>query len=130
MMSSIPAPVAITQARSTAQKLTLFARDIKISHTLFALPFALLSAFVAAGGVPKIGVLGLILACMVTARTVAMAANRLIDAKLDALNPRTARRAIPTGKLSRMFYLGALAICCAGFILSCGGFYYYYKNPW
>src|SRR5207248_6415529 len=78
----------------------------------------------------KIGVLGLILACMVTARTVAMAANRLLDAKLDAINPRTARRAIPAGILSRGFYVAALVVCAAAFIASCGGFYYFYKNPW
>src|SRR5438045_627357 len=78
-------------------RLKLFAGDIKIHHTVFALPFALLSTFLAAGGMPKAAVLLLILICMVTARTVAMAVNRLLDAKLDAQNPRTARRAIPSG---------------------------------
>ena len=58
------------------------AGDIKIAHTIFALPFALLSTFLAANGMPPVGKLLLILICMVTARTVAMAVNRLLDARL------------------------------------------------
>src|SRR5436305_9750023 len=80
-------------------QLRTFAADIKVSHTIFALPFAILSTFLAANGWPAAGQLLLILICMVTARTVAMASNRLLDARLDALNPRTARRAIPSGAL-------------------------------
>jgi len=111
-------------------KLSLFARDIKISHTVFALPFALLSTFLAAGGMPARGKLLLILVCMVTARTVAMAANRLLDARLDALNPRTAGRAIPSGKLSTRFYAAALAACGLAFLAATGGFQLAYHNPW
>src|SRR5579862_7463312 len=81
-------------------RLSIFAGDIKIAHTVFALPFALLSTFLAVRGWPKLGQLALILVCMVTARTLAMAVNRLLDARLDAENPRTARRAIPAGALS------------------------------
>src|SRR5579862_5875487 len=85
------------------RKLAVFAGDIKIAHTVFALPFALLSTFLAAhdlpGKLPRPGQLLLILICMFTARTIAMAANRLMDARLDAINPRTARRAIPSGAL-------------------------------
>src|SRR5438046_8639397 len=84
-------------------RLVTFARDIKISHTIFAMPFALLSAFLAARGMPLVGQLALIVLCMVTARTVAMSANRLLDAELDARNPRTAGRALPSRKLSRGF---------------------------
>jgi 4-hydroxybenzoate polyprenyltransferase len=76
------------------------------------------------------GKLGLILVCMVTARTVAMAANRLLDARLDAMNPRTLRRAIPSGALSRAFVLMALLLCAGGFVAACGGFYFLYANPW
>src|SRR5688572_31153913 len=101
----VAAPVGDRPTRLTG-KLALFARDIKISHTVFALPFALLSTFLAAGGWPGSGKLLLILLCMVTARTVAMAANRLLDAALDAKNPRTARRAVPSGALSPAFVLG------------------------
>jgi 4-hydroxybenzoate polyprenyltransferase len=111
-------------------KLSLFARDIKISHTVFALPFALLSTFLAAGGMPAAGKLLLILVCMVTARTVAMAANRLLDARLDALNPRTAGRAIPSGKLSSGFYAAALAACGLTFLGATAGFWLAYHNPW
>ena len=111
-------------------KVGAFARDIKISHTVFALPFALLSTFIAAGGWPPLGKLALILLCMVTARSLAMAANRLLDAQLDALNPRTARRAIPSGTLSRAFYLAIALSCAVAFIASTAGFYWIYHNPW
>jgi len=84
-----------------ATRFSAFAADIKISHTLFAMPWALFATFLAAGSWPKIGQIALIIACMVTARTVAMAANRLLDAKLDALNPRTARRAIRAARCRR-----------------------------
>jgi 4-hydroxybenzoate polyprenyltransferase len=119
-----PAPVAGIRAQFVE-----FARDIKISHTVFAMPFALLSTFLAAGGWPHLGQMVLIMLCMVTARTVAMAANRLIDAELDARNPRTQRRAIPSGKLSRGFFIGAVAVCALGFTASAAGFLYY-GNPW
>jgi 4-hydroxybenzoate polyprenyltransferase len=108
----------------------LFAQDIKISHTVFALPFALLSTFLAAGGSPRIGQLGLILLCMVTARTVAMVANRLLDAKLDEQNPRTARRAIPSGAISRQFYVSILVGCAAAFVAATAGFWVFYGNIW
>jgi 4-hydroxybenzoate polyprenyltransferase len=117
-------------APSLAAKLNDFARDIKISHTVFALPFALLSTFLAAGGMPRAGVLLLILVCMVTARTVAMAANRLLDAALDARNPRTAGRAIPSGRLSRTFYGAVLAACVVAFLAATAGFWLAYRNPW
>lgn len=124
------APAAGPRAPGVHQKLAAFARDIKISHTLFALPFAILSTFLAAGGMPRGGQLILILICMVTARTLAMASNRLLDAKLDAKNPRTARRAIPGGALARSFFLAAIAICAAAFIAATWGFLLLYQNPW
>ena len=111
-----------------AAKLEQFARDIKISHTVFALPFALLSTFLAAGGLPKLGVLLLILVCMVTARTVAMASNRLLDAAMDARNPRTAARAIPSGRLSKGFYAAVTAACGFAFFAACAAFYVGYHN--
>ena len=118
--------------RDPLQRLSLFARDIKLSHTIFAMPFALLSTFLAAhqkwGGLPKWGQLGLILICMVTARTVAMAANRLLDAELDAKNPRTARRAIPSGALSRAFVASSLAVCAIVFVLATSAFGFIYQN--
>lgn len=74
---------------------------VRFSHTLFALPFALAAMFWAARGFPTIRVFGLILLCMVFCRNAAMAFNRLVDAAYDAENPRTARRHIPAGILSR-----------------------------
>jgi 4-hydroxybenzoate polyprenyltransferase len=115
-------------ATTPAARLSLLAQDIKITHTVFALPFALLSTFLAAGGRPRWGQLLLILLCMVTARTVAMSANRLLDAELDKLNPRTARRAIPSGALSHTFYLATLIACAAMFVLATAGFWIIYKN--
>jgi 4-hydroxybenzoate polyprenyltransferase len=120
--------IAISQ--SPLAKFHLFAADIKISHTLFALPWALLATFLAAGGWPRPMILLLILGCMVAARTFAMAANRLFDADLDAANPRTARRAIPSGKLSRRFYQFTLAACGLGFLLLAFGFWLAASNPW
>jgi 4-hydroxybenzoate polyprenyltransferase len=113
------------QSLPLGEKLQTFARDIKISHTVFALPWAILATFVAADGMPRLGHLGLILVCMVTARTFAMAANRLLDARLDAMNPRTAGRAIPAGKLSAGFVAAMLAISGLGFIAGTAGFLVY-----
>jgi 4-hydroxybenzoate polyprenyltransferase len=85
---------------------------IKWEHSIFALPFALTGAVLAAGGWPRLPVLGLILVCMVSARSAAMAFNRLVDAKLDKANPRTAMRAIPAGQLSAGF-VGAFTMVAA-----------------
>jgi 4-hydroxybenzoate polyprenyltransferase len=116
-------------AGSAGSRLVIFARDIKISHTIFALPWALLSTFMAANGHPQVGQLLLILLCMITARTVAMAANRLLDASLDAKNPRTARRAIPSGQLSRGFYFAIVAACVLAFLAATSLFWFIYRNP-
>jgi 4-hydroxybenzoate polyprenyltransferase len=100
---------------------------------VFALPWAILSAVLAGREFPGSltwGKIGLILLCMVTARTVAMSANRLIDAELDAKNPRTARRALPAGRLSRMFVVAMLVVCCGGFAAGCAGFEIFYRNVW
>jgi 4-hydroxybenzoate polyprenyltransferase len=89
---------------------------IKWEHSIFALPFALTGAMLAAGGGPSLRVLFWIVVCMVGARSAAMAFNRLVDAKLDAANPRTAMRAIPAGQLSQGFVL-AFTIVAAGVFL-------------
>src|SRR3954464_5086263 len=78
---------------------------IKWEHSIFALPFALTGAVLAAGGWPSALTLLWIVVCMVSARSAAMAFNRLADADLDAANPRTAMRALPAGQLSRGFVL-------------------------
>src|SRR5213592_1599990 len=86
---------------------------IKLSHTLFALPFALAAMAVAARenrGWPGWRKLLLIVAAMVCARTCAMAFNRIVDRKLDALSPRTSERHLPAGKIS---LLSASILCFA-----------------
>ena len=85
---------------------------VKFSHSVFALPFALLSAWCAAGGLPEVRVLVLTVACAVTARTGAMAFNRWLDRHQDAANPRTRIREIPSGVLRPGAVL-ALALGCA-----------------
>jgi 4-hydroxybenzoate polyprenyltransferase len=92
---------------------------IKWEHSIFALPFALTGAVLAAGGWPRLPVLGWILVCMVSARSAAMAFNRLVDAKIDAANPRTAMRAIPAGELSAGF-VGAFTVVASVVFLAGG----------
>jgi 4-hydroxybenzoate polyprenyltransferase len=79
-----------------------FARLVKIEHTVFALPFAYVGAFLAVGGTPSAHDLVWITVAMVGARSLAMALNRLIDARIDARNPRTATRELPSGQLSML----------------------------
>ncbi|AEU34999.1 UbiA-like polyprenyltransferase [Granulicella mallensis] len=86
---------------------------IKWEHSIFALPFALTGAVLAAGGWPSLRVLCWIVVCMVGARSAAMAFNRLADSEIDAANPRTATRALPKGELSKSFVL-CFTILAAG----------------
>lgn len=90
---------------------------IKWEHSVFALPFALTGAVLAARGWPALRVLVWIVVCMVAARSAAMAFNRLADAKLDAANPRTAMRALPVGTLSSGFVGGFVLVSAAVFVL-------------
>lgn len=115
------------------ESLRAMAGDIKLAHSIFALPFAILATAIAwPGFTPWLGaaVVGLILACMVLARTWAMLVNRLLDARFDAENPRTSRRAFASGRVSiRDGWTAALA-CAAGFVLAAGGFLALTNNPW
>jgi len=77
----------------------LFLREIRIEHTLFALPFAYVGAILAARGLPTAAQIGWITLAVLGARTAAMAANRFLDREIDARNPRTARRALASGTL-------------------------------
>jgi len=81
------------------RKLKIMLEMIKFEHTVFALPFALMGAFLAAGGVPEVAVFGWIIVAMVGARTSAMGFNRIIDRKFDRANPRTVDRALPAGEV-------------------------------
>ena len=87
---------------------------VKLEHTVFALPFAYVGALLAADGVPAASDLLWITLAMVGARTLAMGLNRLIDAELDARNPRTAGRELPAGTLTRAQVLG---LCAAALLL-------------
>lgn len=127
-MSAAPAQL------SFPQKLRLAAADIKLAHSVFALPFAILGAFLArpvdAPWSRFAGQLAIVIACMVFARTWAMLINRLADIRIDAANPRTARRILASGKLStRDGWLIALA-CAAAFIGCCSLFWIVFQNPW
>ena len=117
-----------------AGPLRLIAADIKLHHSVFAMPVALLAAFMAAPGKkvsdPFVRQLGLIVLAMIFARTVAMLANRLLDRRIDALNPRTAARAIPSGRLSIRAAKIALLICAGGFMLVCVAFGALFDNWW
>lgn len=104
---------------------------IKFSHTVFALPFALLAMFLAARpDLPTWPQAVLILLCMTTARSAAMTFNRIVDAGIDAANPRTAMRQIPSGQISAGAAWLFFAIASAGFVLACGGFYWVDGNAW
>jgi 4-hydroxybenzoate polyprenyltransferase len=96
----------------------LFARLIKIEHTVFALPFAYVGAFLAAKGVPSGHDLLWITVAMVGARSLAMALNRLIDVGIDAANPRTASRELPSGALSIAAVVGFCAASTFVFLVA------------
>jgi 4-hydroxybenzoate polyprenyltransferase len=89
---------------------------VRFSHTLFAMPFALASMVWAAEGLPSLRAFLLIVLCMVTCRNAAMAFNRLVDADIDKENPRTARRHLPAGILSRAQVTGFLILNAVVFI--------------
>jgi len=104
---------------------------VKFSHSVFALPFALFSAFLAARpGRPSAGQLVLIVLAMVAARSAAMTFNRIADFKQDCANPRTALRPLQRGSIRLRSAWVFLAISCAGFLVACGGFWHFYANPW
>ena len=91
---------------------------IKWEHSVFALPFALCGAMLAAGGVPSLRQLLWIVVAMVAARSAAMSFNRLADASIDAANPRTRTRALPTGALTEDFVRNFVILSSSAFILA------------
>jgi 4-hydroxybenzoate polyprenyltransferase len=93
-----------------------FASLVKLEHTVFALPFAYVGAFLAAGGIPGGADLLWITVAMAGARSLAMALNRLVDAEIDARNPRTAGRELPAGLLSRAQVIAFAAASLALFL--------------
>ena len=91
---------------------------IKWEHSIFALPFALCGAMLAAGGLPSAHQLGWIIVAMIAARSAAMAFNRWADASIDAANPRTSARALPAGQLSPAFVATFVVASSAIFMLA------------
>jgi len=96
----------------------IFLRDIRIEHTLFALPFAYVGAVMGARGFPSLWQFIWITLAVLGARTAAMAANRYFDRKMDAANPRTARRALASGALEPAVMIWAMVTGIALLILS------------
>ena len=91
---------------------------IKWEHSIFALPFALCGAMLAAGGLPAWWQLAWIVVAMISARSAAMAFNRLADSSIDAANPRTRTRALPVGQLSPAVVSTFVLVSCGIFILA------------
>ncbi|MBS7391787.1 MAG: putative 4-hydroxybenzoate polyprenyltransferase [Fibrobacter sp.] len=108
---------------SVLSKIGEYGRMVRFSHSLFAMPFAIGSMWVAANGFRGMDVLQitkfvlLIVGCMVTARNSSMSFNRLVDAKFDAENPRTSKRHLVTGALSKKAVIGFIAVNAALFCL-------------
>lgn len=101
------------------KKISILLEMIKFKHTVFALPFAFMGAFLAARGVPHPATFGWIILAMAGARTAAMGFNRIIDREFDRLNPRTASRALPakTVKLSEAWTM--VIVASALFFFAC-----------
>lgn len=99
------------------QELRHFPDFVKLSHSVFAMPFALASLLLAVNGLPGWRTLGLVIAAVVTARTTAMAFNRIADARFDAANPRTADRHLPAGKISSPMAWGIVMVSAGIFIV-------------
>jgi 4-hydroxybenzoate polyprenyltransferase len=127
--------VDVAGARSVLKSLAAAAADIKIAHSIFALPFAILAAFLAwprdrVAPADFVARLALIVLCMIFARTWAMLVNRIADARIDAANPRTARRAIPAGRLTRAHAIALLTASGALFVGAASLFWPLFDNPW
>ena len=98
-------------------RIRTYASFIRLSHTVFALPFALTGAVLAGMAVPLTWArVGWILAAIVSARTAAMAFNRVVDARFDALNPRTRDRELPRGRVSRREAIGVVIVASLAFV--------------
>ena len=124
-----------TARSSPVDAIATAAGDIKLAHSVFAMPFAILAAFLAwpraeRGAGAFAGQLVIVVVCMVFARTWAMLVNRLADARFDAANPRTARRAIPSGRLAHTHALAMVTLSGALFVASASLFWLLYANPW
>jgi 4-hydroxybenzoate polyprenyltransferase len=111
-------PLHYNQLVPVLHNLRVTLEMIKWEHSIFALPFALCGAMLAAGGVPTAHQLVWIVVAMVAARSAAMAFNRLADASIDAANPRTSTRALPAGHLSPVFVATFVVVSSAIFVMA------------
>ena len=100
------------------RRLQIFLDTIKFEHSIFALPFAVAAAFMVAGGWPDWIKFGWVIVAMVTLRTFAMAANRLVDAEIDRLNPRTSDRALAKGIIGKPEVIGYMAVSAIVFVVA------------
>ena len=100
------------------RRLQIFLDTIKFEHSIFALPFAVAAAFMVAGGWPNWVQFGWVIVAMVTLRTFAMAANRLVDAEIDRRNPRTADRALATGIIGKPEVVGYMLVSAIVFVVA------------
>ncbi|MSQ31845.1 MAG: 4-hydroxybenzoate octaprenyltransferase [Dehalococcoidia bacterium] len=116
-MSSVKVAAKDTNAVKK-DKLSLFLETIKFEHTIFALPFAYIALFLVSGGWPSLSNLGWVTIAMAGARTFGMGVNRIIDARIDAANPRTAQRALASGKLSMVEGIAFVAVAFAVFLIA------------
>lgn len=128
------ADLSQTAQQAPSGWLRAVAGDIKIAHSVFALPFAVLAVFLVVEegeGVGRLaGKLGLVIGCMVFARTWAMLVNRIADRRIDAQNPRTKGRAIPAGRLSMRDAVVAAGLSGLVFWGGAGLFWVFFGNPW
>jgi len=112
----------------------ILAADIKLAHSVFAMPFALLASFMALDEETTwpvfAGILALIIVAMVTARTAAMLSNRILDQKIDARNPRTKARAVASGKVAVRDAINLFLGASAAFIFVCVAFGFVFDNWW
>ncbi|CAG0964509.1 4-hydroxybenzoate polyprenyltransferase [Phycisphaerales bacterium] len=146
-MTSAPgAPVAATPSPTPSPRagivgaLFAIASDIKLAHSVFALPFAILAAFLArplpapdatsSGWARFAGQLALVVACMVLARTWAMLINRIVDRRLDAENQRTKARVFAAGAASPILGWALAALCALLFVAAASLFRVFYQNSW
>lgn len=133
-MSSAAPPAAAPVHTGWLERTRIVAADIKLAHSAFAMPFAVLGAFLAHPRDGSVGVfigqLALVVACMVAARTWAMLFNRLADRRIDAANPRTARRALASGRLTPAQGWAAAGVAAAVFIACTALFWAWFGNPY
>jgi 4-hydroxybenzoate polyprenyltransferase len=124
----------MAQGPALFDRLRLAAADIKLAHSVFALPFAVLGAFLAREPHEPwsrfAAQLAIVILCMVSARTWAMLVNRLADARIDAANPRTHSRPVASGRLPFPDAFGLALAAAALFVAATALFYALFANPW